>query len=166
MPKRNTVLRRQARKIIYNVVQYMIKEKEEGVKNVNAVQQRAANATGTSERTIRRILAEAKKDSQFVAVFRTPGKKRPRPSPITGSTGIDDFDESVIRRCVHNFHKTEKEIPTVNKLLSVLKRDLDFKGGKTSLKKILKKLGFKWCKTENNRKLLIEKSDIRFKRII
>lgn len=50
-------------------------------------------------------------------------------------------------------------------LLQTLRHKIDFKGGKTSLRKVLLQLGFKWLKTKTNRKILIEKNDIRDKRI-
>lgn len=161
-PKHNSVLNRQARKNIYDLTQYMKKEKEEGVKDVDKVYLRVANATGVSQRTIQRIATEGNV-SGLLSVFRTPGKKRSRSKPITN---IDNFDQGVIKRCIHNFHKTEKEMPTINKLLAKLKRDINFLGAKTSLKTIVKNLGFKWKKTETNRMVLIEKTDIRLKRIL
>ncbi|XP_038207526.1 uncharacterized protein LOC119829196 [Zerene cesonia] len=75
------------------------------------------------------------------------------------------FDQSVIRRCVHNFHLTNKELPTIEKLREKLKQDINFTGSERSLRRVLKQLGFRWKKSENNRKLLIEKSNIRFLRI-
>lgn len=57
-------------------------------------------------------------------------------------------------------------MPTINKLLAKLKQDVNFQGAKTSLQAIVKNLGFKWRKTETNRKILIEKTDIRLKRIL
>lgn len=80
-------------------------------------------------------------------------------------TGIDSFDKGVVKRCVHNFHNTEKELPTVKGILKKLKSDIHFQGSATSVKRILKDLGFQWRRTENNRKLLIEQTNIRLKRI-
>ncbi|CAB3232287.1 unnamed protein product [Arctia plantaginis] len=156
-PKHNRVLNRQARKNIYDLTQYMKKEKEEGVKDVDKVYLRVANATGVSQRTVRRIATEGN-ISGLLSVFRTTAKKRSKSKPITD---IDLFDQGVIKRCIHNFHKTEKEMPTINKLLAKLKRDINFRGAKTSLKTIVKNLGFKWRKTETNRMVLIEKTEIR-----
>ncbi|XP_046971055.1 uncharacterized protein LOC124538094 [Vanessa cardui] len=44
-------------------------------------------------------------------------------------------------------------------------QQLDVPGSKTSLRQIIKELGFRWKKTENNRKVLIETTNIRLKRI-
>ncbi|XP_050357613.1 uncharacterized protein LOC126778193 [Nymphalis io] len=160
MSTHNKVLRRQARQIIYNVAKYMQKEKDEGVTNTNQVQHRTANATGTSVRTVRNILSECKNSD--TSVFRTPGKKRVKSKPITG---IDHFDKGIIKRCIHNFHVAEKEMPTLTKLLIKFRRDIHFKGSSGSLSRIIKELGFKWKKTESKFKILIEKHSIRLKRI-
>ncbi|XP_047539544.1 uncharacterized protein LOC125072952 [Vanessa atalanta] len=160
MSKHSKVLRRQARQIIYNVAKYMQKEKDEGVMNANQVQDRTANATGTSVRTVRNILAECKKS--HISGFRTPGKRRLKSKPITG---INRFDKGIIKRCIHNFHVAEKEMPTLRKLLTKFRRDIHFKGSSGSLNKIIRELGFKWKKTENKLKILIEKHSIRLKRI-
>ncbi|KAF9409265.1 hypothetical protein HW555_011300 [Spodoptera exigua] len=122
---------------------------------------RTAEATKTSERTVRRIVQEAK-NSEFLTVFRTPGKKRYKTKPVTE---IDIFDQSVVRTCVHNFHITNKELPTAEKLRKKLKEDINFNGSERSLRRILNNLGFRWKKAENNRRILIEKSNIRLLRI-
>lgn len=129
--------------------------------NLKQEQKRTALATNTSVITVRRITTQAA-DSEFLTVFRTPGKKRQRAKPITD---IDNFDQGVIKRCIHNFHLTNKELPTIEKLRQKLQEDLNFQGSKTSLRQIIKDLGFKWRRTENNRKVLIETTNIRLKRI-
>jgi hypothetical protein len=50
------------------------------------------------------------------------------------------FDKCVIRRTINEFHTTDSE---------------------EALWKIIRDLGFRWRKSENNRKVLIEKDDIR-----
>ncbi|XP_047522690.1 uncharacterized protein LOC125061341 [Pieris napi] len=160
MPRGKT-LKRQSRKMVYDVYKFMAKEAEEGVGNLKAVQKRTAAATQTSLITVKRIVKEAN-SSRLLSVFRTPGKKRPRSNPVTG---MDDFDKGVIKRCIHNFHVTNKELPTIKKIKNKLRDDIGYQGSATSLRKIIKDLGFRWRKTENNRKILIEKTDIRLKRI-
>lgn len=162
--RRCNVLRRQARKMVYDVYTFMKKEAEEGLKyDLKAVHKRTAAATGVSERTVRRIISVANEpSSDLLAVFRTPGKKR---QGVKKVTGIDNFDQGVIKRCIHNFHLTQKELPTIAQLLKKLKEDINFEGSATSLRRIINEMGFKWKKTEDNRKLLIENTNIRCKRI-
>lgn len=160
-PGKNITLRRQARKIIYDV--YTVIKSENAAINMNETQvrKRAAELTKTSLSTVNKIIKEASQ-SDLLAVFRTPGKQRNRSKPITN---IDNFDQGVIKRCIHNFHITNKTLPTVEKLRTKLRSDINFKGSERSLRRIIKNLGFKWRSTENNRKVLIEKSNIRLQRI-
>ncbi|XP_068081862.1 uncharacterized protein [Anabrus simplex] len=85
----------------------------------------------------------------------TPGKKRFKPSPVTG---IDSFQADAIRRHVCDYY-SRKEYPVVAKLLVSLKQNNLFSGGKTSLKSVLRALGFRY-KELNGRKLLLEKTHI------
>lgn len=164
MPRGRYVLRRQARGMVYEVLKFMKKEAEAGLQyDLKCVQKRTAAATGISERTVRRIATAANDpSSNLVEVFRTPGKKRAGKRRVTG---IDNCDQGVIKRVVHNFHITEKELPTLGQLLKKLKELIKFEGSASSLRRILKDLGFKWKKTEDNRRVLIEHTSIRLKRI-
>lgn len=127
----------------------MFYEEEADNKSVDNLQQcmkRTAEATKCSESTVRRIV-KGSKNSEFLTVFRTPGKnKRIKQKPITD---IDSFDQGVIKRIIHNFHVTEKELPTIGKLRRKLQDDLHFQGSAASLRRILKTLGFKWKKNRN-----------------
>lgn len=159
MPRINKVLNSQAKKLVYHVNCYMRKEAEQGTRNLKQVQKRTAEATNTSVATVKRILKES---NEFLYVFRTPGKKRPRAKPVTG---VDNFDQGVIKRCIHNFHITERELPNVAKLRRKLQQVIHFQGSERSLGRIIKSLGFKFKNTENNKQVLIESSNIRLKRI-
>ncbi|GBP11712.1 hypothetical protein EVAR_77825_1 [Eumeta japonica] len=107
---------------------------------------------------VRRIVGEVK-NFGLLAVFRTPGKKRSGKKKVTE---IDSFVQSVIRRCVHNYHLTSKELLTVEKLREKFKHDINFTGSERSLRRVLKQSAYRWKKTGNNGKLLIEKINIRF----
>jgi hypothetical protein len=61
---------------------------------------------------------------------------------------------------IYNFHKTEGCRVTIAKLAQKIKDELDWNGSNESIRIILKRKGFKWRRTQNNRKVLIEKSDI------
>lgn len=157
------VLHSQAREVIYNVYKFMKNESICGViDNLKKVQQRVCNATGISERSLRKILHKAKDVELGTTSFTTPGKKRPNSSK---KFDLDDFDKSVVRRTIHNFHKTNNENPTIKKIHAKLVEDIDFKGSLTTLRRIVKRLGFRWKKTEDNRQLLIEKHEIRLLRL-
>ncbi|KAL4705366.1 hypothetical protein ACJJTC_004589 [Scirpophaga incertulas] len=118
------VLHRKVRKMIYDVYCFMKREADRNeVDNLKQCMKRTAAATKCSESTVRRIVKGAK-DSEFLAVFRTPGKnKREKQKPITN---IDSIDQGVLKRTIHNFHVTEKELPTIKKLRRKLQEDLNF----------------------------------------
>lgn len=148
-----------------------------------------SEATGVSQRSVQRIVCEVRnqvtasvkastsqpstsKDGEALAsntlapvqiTFRSPGKKRPR---LAIKSTVDSFDQEVIRRTIYNFHLVQHTFPTLKKLLEVLKESINFKGGISTLRKIIRRLGFRWKKTQNNKKLLIEKSNIRLKRTL
>jgi hypothetical protein len=88
------------------------------------VQKRAAEATGVSERTIRRILKERERHEEQGTSLGTPGKKHNVPKRVTE---IDNFDKCVVRRAIHNFYAQEVTVPTIAKLLVKLKLSVDFK---------------------------------------
>lgn len=112
---------------------------------------------GVSESTIRRIVDEGmKNEGKFV----TPGKHRKgRPTKH-----IDDFELCAIRQKVQFFYTVQKEVPTLRKLLAVVKEDLNFDGSHELLRKILISIGFKYKKCQSNRLALIEKPSIASKR--
>lgn len=90
-------------------------------------------------------------------MWRTPGENRKgRPKKVL----LDDFDKCVIRNKVREFYAVRKEVPTLRKLHRVLKEDINFCGGITTLRCILKELGYKYRKCESKRKVLIERHDI------
>ncbi|KOB70672.1 putative dde superfamily endonuclease [Operophtera brumata] len=164
MPRRNIVLRSQARQMVHDVLTYMKNEAQEGLQfDIKAAQKRTAAATGVSIRTVQSIARAANvPGASMHEVFRTPGKKRTGRKKVTA---MDSFQQGVIKRCIHKFHSTENELPTVDRLLRKLKQKVNFQGSSSSLRRILKELGFKWRRTEDKRQVLIEHSHIRLKRI-
>ncbi|XP_053395641.1 uncharacterized protein LOC128555879 [Mercenaria mercenaria] len=102
--------------------------------------QRTIQATGVSRRTIYRLWKERSK--------RAPYKP------------VDGFDESVIRNKIHEFYTYSRQLPTLKNLLTVLKTEIGFPGSRWLLRKTLRKMGFVWKRTTDNRKVLIEKPSI------
>ncbi|GBP61683.1 hypothetical protein EVAR_43621_1 [Eumeta japonica] len=121
--------------MVYDVYCFLKKD----AKSDKQALERTSEATKTSVRTVRRIVDEVKK-SGLLVVFRTSGKKRSGKKKVTD---IDSFDHSVIRRCVHNYHITNKELFTEEKLREKLKQDVNFTGSERSLRRVLKQLGLR-----------------------
>lgn len=74
-------------------------------------------------------------------------------------TKLNDFDNDVVRRVVHNFYDPG-EFPTSAKILAALREKVNYQGSKSSIKIILKQLNFKYKKCNDRRKFLMEQSDI------
>lgn len=83
--------------------------------------------SGVSNTTIRRIVAEGRSNR---GVFSTPGKKRKGGKKIN----LDSFDLELIRNKINEFYTVRKEIPTVMKLLQILREEINFNGGRESLR--------------------------------
>jgi hypothetical protein len=86
-------------------------------------------------------------DKGTSASFSAPGKSRPKKKKVAV---VDAFDADVIRRLIHNFHVTQKQRPALNTVPPLIRENTNFKIGKTSLRIILKKLGFRNLKTHRN----------------
>jgi transposase len=160
-------LDRQACEIILNIYLYFLTENERFKHSNNAdyfskVQQRVSEASGISRRTVSKIL---QKEYQNKSITTSPKMvKLGRPNKLF-CLDLDDFDYSVIRRLVYNFHLIYKQVPTIKALKSKLSDAINFTGCDFTLRKILRKMGFRYKKVQNNRKLLIEKDDVRLKRV-
>ena len=63
---------------------------------------------------------------------------------------MDDFDCDTIQRTVHEFY-AKKEYPTLDKLLQILKEKELLTGGRISLWKLLRKIGFRYKKVNDKR---------------
>ncbi|XP_072930356.1 uncharacterized protein [Epargyreus clarus] len=156
MPK---PLKSDARVIILKVLDFMREEKRLLAPKIpfEKVTERVAAATGVSERFVYKLMNEKKKAEESNVKLSTPGKNRERK---TGKLDIDDFDIGVIRRKIHEFYSFRKEIPTIPKLLNILREEIDFSAKRETLRKLLHKIGFRFKKTKTNRKVLCERNDI------
>ncbi|KAG6445559.1 uncharacterized protein LOC115440573 isoform X2 [Manduca sexta] len=143
----------EVREIILKVKEFMDEEKRMQVPIIplSKVYVRVSAATGVSERTVLNIVREARLVEQGLldpeTLKKTP-KKRVR---TKGKIEVDEFDLQVIRRKIHEFYAFKKEVPTINKLLQILKDEINFKGSRETLRKILRKNGFQFRKTKNNK---------------
>jgi hypothetical protein len=104
---------------------------------VSKVQKRVMAATHVSRRTLCRVLKEGVNVETGVAMaFATLRKWRPR---VCTKSILDNFDEAVLRRIVHNFYLTEKQQPTLKTIHSKMCESTDYGGGVSSLKLVLRK---------------------------
>ncbi|CAH2247148.1 jg416, partial [Pararge aegeria aegeria] len=123
MPKNIT---NEVRDIILKVKEFMDEEKRMQVPIIplSKVYVRVSAATGVSERTVLNIVKEARLVEQGLldpdTLKRAP-KKRVR---TKGKIEVSEFDLQVIRRKIHEFYAFKKEVPTINKLLQILRDDI------------------------------------------
>lgn len=154
----------QAREIICKVYDFMKMEAQQGPILLKQVQERVSQATGVKIRTLQLMLKQNRENNAAGRSFVTPRKNMRKKQ--RQKTELDAFDQGVVRRTVNEFHRTHGQRPTLKSLLPVLKEKINFRGATWSLSRVVQKLGFKWKKSCDNRKILIEKPDIRHKRIL
>jgi hypothetical protein len=152
----------EAREVIANIIEKCDKEKlsKHLLLPLPKATERAAVYAGVSYATVKKIRKEDKKRKENDANRRlqSPGKKRRRIS--RSAVCVDDFDKCVIRNEIHNFYIQEKRVPTIPKLLPIIKSKINFPWGKTSLRRVIKSMGFRWRRCQSKRKILIERQDI------
>ncbi len=158
--KTQPVLHKQAREKVFSVYQYFKLERDHGgpLLSVANCEQRTADAFNVSLRTMQRIVKEAKssEEEKGEVQFHSPGKTWQRNKPVTG---LDEFDRSLLRRKVLEFYN-KGQFPTAKKLVQEMKQAMGFAGSQSSMLRILKSLGFKYRKSNDGRKFLMERNDI------
>ena len=139
--------------IDFNVFQVCRREKEAGrlFVPISSVTERAAYLTGASERTMYRL--------------QNKGQETRERKEMTPKFAFDDFDKSVVQRTVGNIVRARHIIPTLADIQEELKIQIGYSGGKETLRKLLKSLGFRWRATQTNRSALMERTDVAASRI-
>jgi hypothetical protein len=78
---------------------------------------------------------------------------------------LDNCDKGVLRRYNWNYQVTHNRVPTLRNIHRIFHDEYSYTCSRESLRKIMHSMGFRWRKTKTNRKLLMEKPDIRQKRL-
>ena len=107
---------------------------------------RTAEATGVGRATVIRIKREMNEKEKFESP-----EKRYRKSRVL--INVEDFDCGVIRKTVKEFYEN-KTYPTLDKLLTKLKEKNVFKGGRSTLARVLKSMGFRYKMREDGKRYL------------
>ena len=97
-----------------------------------------------SVRTVDRVVVM--KRARSGTAFRSPAK---RYKASRARIVLDEFNTEAIRRTIHDFY--EKEYPTLKQLLSVLREKGKFRGHRTTLWKLLRRIGFTYKKVQDKR---------------
>ena len=77
-----------------------------------------------------------------------------------GRTSRDGFEMAAIRNKVTEFYNVRKQLPTLRNLHQELTRDIKFPGSIETLRKMMHNLEYRWKKTKDNRKVLVERTNI------
>ena len=156
---RGVPIRGQSREFVCSLRDYFEKEKEHGgpLISVSQVVDRTAAALSISKNTVVTIGKEKFKQSEEAgpSKLETPGKKRRIEKRVTN---LDAFAEDGIRRHVYEYH-SRKEYPTIKKLLVTLHDAELFTCSHSSLRSVIKNLGFKFT-TVSGRKVLMEQQHV------
>ena len=134
-----------ARRIVNNVSEFMTMEKRAGrsILRMNVVE-RVAQACQLSTNTVVRIRREAKNnEGNFSTLSKRYHVSRKKINP-------DSFDREAIRRTIHAFYE-RNEYPTLDSVLEQVKEKEIFRGGRSTLYKLLREMGFKYRQHENKR---------------
>lgn len=148
--KKREAIDGQAREIIFKVIKFFESEKlNRGYSYpVENVMKRASAATGLSESTIKRIKRDGLKAEATNTKMAGPKKKRVRKCKVQ----LDYYQLCALRGIVNGYFQ-RKEIPTLSKILLAAKNELNYRGGKESLRLILlNKLGIKFKKCDKKEK--------------
>lgn len=159
--RKRKVFNGQARQLICSVREYFEKEKANGgpLISFNKVLERTAAACEVGKNLIVRIGKE-KDDlltdfSDTQPKFHTPNKKRNIDKKVTK---LDSFQENAIRQHIYSYY-CRKEHPTINKLHKSLAAADLFAGSKSSVRKVLQNIGFKFTNI-SGRKVLMESESV------
>ncbi|KAM3956007.1 LOW QUALITY PROTEIN: uncharacterized protein ACR2FA_010060 [Aphomia sociella] len=150
LEKKKEAIDGQAREIIFKVIKFFESEKQNRgyAFPVENVVKRACAATGLSESTIKRIKRDGLRAEATQTKMTGPKKKRIRKTKVQ----LDYFQLCALRGIV-NSYSLRKEVPTLGKILAAAKHELNYRGGKESLRLILlNKLGIKFKKCEKKNK--------------
>ena len=135
----------QAKYIVESVRKFFNNEKTQQRSTLrNRAIERTAKACGVAVRTVHNIQNEFRSSAGILC---TP-EQRYTKSRV--QIQLDDFNVEAIRRTVHEFY-TRKEYPTLESLLATVKSRGIFSGGRTTLRLVLREMGFRYKRHENKR---------------
>ena len=148
----------ETRNIVARIIKKCDKEARQGhlIYLLNQSTKRAVDYTGISERTINRIRKESSVSGE--QKLSSPGKKRPR--CMEKKLHFSEEYKTVIRDTINEFYLEKKIVPTAAKILHTIKEKIQFPWTKHTLYRLLNNMGFKYKKSNSNRKLIIERPNI------
>jgi len=127
--------------IVYNVYKFMKSESQVVITiPLPKVQKRVIEAMHVSRKILCRVLKEGENVETVVTMaFSTPRKLSPK---VCTKSVLDNFNDAVLRRIVHNFYLTEKQQPTLKAIHSKMCESTGCGRGVSLLRLVLRKMGF------------------------
>ncbi|XP_063625722.1 uncharacterized protein LOC134797424 [Cydia splendana] len=169
--KRRKVVPAEGRAIIAKVFHFLkdeykftelYKEPHCDLSHLRNISKRTAEATGTSQRTVQKILQEERNLPSGSAKFPSPHKNKQKRA---GKVDINDRLAYTIRSSIRNSYVKLKQIPTVKKVRQTLNEQIGHDACPATIRKLLLKLGYTWTKSDTGRKVLIERHDVQMCRL-
>lgn len=121
--------------------------------SISEIDEETAKAVGVCVRTVKAV----KHQSTQGFPIKSPPQRATPPSIFCK---MDEFEKEAIRREIISFYE-RGELPTLENVLEKVKEaPINFAGGRTTLWKVLRELGFRFKKCSSGRQLLMERQDI------
>lgn len=150
--KKPQALGSRAKEIVSNVTNYFFKQQQDTTSKPSSTYiQQTVEATGVGKSTIYKIKKEVENNGSL---------RSPEIRPREPYKPVDNFDVTAIRNKIREFYVVRRQLPTLHNLHKVVTADLNFPGSVSSLRKIIRGLGFRFKKTTDNRKVLVEKPNV------
>lgn len=156
---RGKPLKGQTKEVLYKIYRYFETEIERDPNSTVTAAQLVAHSTGISVNAIKKALTDYKAK---VAVKKecNPTKRR-----VKNHITVDDYAAQTIRRVIYGFYHRDEEFPTMKNLYLILKGDIDYQGSLCTLRRDVKRIGFKWMEKDDYNSILIEKHEFRYTRV-
>ncbi|XP_063386731.1 uncharacterized protein LOC134672715 [Cydia fagiglandana] len=169
--KRRKVIHAEGRAIIAKVFHFLkdeykftelYKEPHCDLSHLRNISRRTAEAVGTSQRTVQKILQEERNLPSGSDKFPSPLKNRQKRA---GKVDINERIAYTIRSSIRNSYVKLKQIPTLKKVRRTLNEQIGYDACLATIRKLLLKLGYTWTKSDTGRKVLIERHDVQMCRL-
>ena len=99
-------------------------------------------------------------ESTLYYIMQRDNGSSPQPMKREQKLVVDDFDRDVMRRTIRAMLFSRQQVPNVTLLKEEQQKRIGFSGGRETFRKLLHETGSRWKKTQTNRSLLMERTDI------
>ncbi|XP_028162624.1 uncharacterized protein LOC114354436 isoform X2 [Ostrinia furnacalis] len=146
----------EVKKVILRVLEFCKEEKmnRTTIIPLAKVNLRVATATGVSIHTVSNIIRDAKIAAATGTKIGAEKKRKPRNDKLIFS----DFDLDLIRDIIKDYCLEHNEMPSIKKLLPLVRKQIGYTGGHETLRKAVKQIGFTYSRVAKNEWATINES--------